>query len=78
MNPTKYIKNNQIAVKVIPNASQNRAVEEENGLRIYLHAVPEKDKANRELIKFFKEEFKMKVKVKAGAKSRQKLLEICG
>lgn len=76
MDLTKYIKNNLLAVKVIPNASQNRFIEEHNALKLYLKAVPEKDKANKELIKFFKDEFKMKVRIKAGAKNREKLLQV--
>lgn len=76
MDLTKHIKNNLLAVKVIPNASQNRLIEEHNALKLYFKAVPEKDKANKELIKFFKDEFKLKVQLKAGAKSREKILQI--
>ena len=76
MDLTKHIKNNLLAVKVIPNASHARIIEEHNTLKLYLKAVPEKDKANRELIKFFKNEFNLKVRLKAGAKRREKILQI--
>ena len=47
-----FISNQLIKIKVIPNASSTKLVEETGHLKLYLKAVPEKDKANKELIKF--------------------------
>ncbi|MEK6969781.1 MAG: DUF167 domain-containing protein [Nanoarchaeota archaeon] len=71
-----FISNQLIKIKVIPNASSTKLVEETGHLKLYLKAVPEKDKANKELIKFFKKEFKLAVEIKSGEKSREKVLRI--
>ncbi len=71
-----YIKNSRITLKVIPNAKSTRLVEEKETLKLYLHAPPEKGKANKELIKFFKKEFQLRVELISGAKSREKVLQI--
>ena len=63
-------------LKVIPNSSRTELVEENGQKKLYLKAVPDKAKANKELIKFFKKEFKLHVKIKSGARSRDKVLEI--
>ena len=76
MNLSLYIHNNLLHLKVIPNSSRNELKEENGQLKLYLHAVPEKDQANKELIKFFKKELGLKVLLKSGARSREKLLEI--
>ena len=76
MDLTKHIKNNLLKVKVIPHASQNRILEEHDSLKIYLKAVPEKHNANKELIKFLKEECDLKVRLKTGTKSREKILQV--
>ena len=52
--------------------------EEEGKLKLYLKAAPEKGKANAELIKFFKKELKLSVRIKLGESSREKTLEIIG
>ena len=54
MNINNYIKNNLLKIKVIPNSKQIKLKEENNQLKLYLKATPEKNKANRELIKFTK------------------------
>ena len=65
-------KDNLIKIKVIPNSSRTELV----GNKLYLKAVPEKGKANKEIIKFFKKEFNLKVEIKSGERSRDKILEI--
>ena len=74
MNIDKYIQNNLLKIKVTPNSKQTELKEENNQLKLYLKAVPEKDKANKELIRFFKKRFNLKVKVKSRGKSREKTL----
>ncbi|MFC1801349.1 DUF167 domain-containing protein [Nanoarchaeota archaeon] len=71
------IKNNQLRVKVTPNSSKTEIKSIEKSLvKINLNAPPEKDKANKELIKFFKKQFKLNVRIKIGKTSREKVLEI--
>ncbi|MBR9683052.1 YggU family protein [Candidatus Woesearchaeota archaeon] len=65
-----------IKVRVVPNSSKSELIEVEGKLKLYLKAVPEKGKANREVIKFFKKKFNLKVKIKSGEKSRQKVLQV--
>ena len=59
-------------IKVIPNAKEDKLV----GDTLYLKAVPEKDKANKALIKFFKKNLHLNVRIKSGEKSRNKVIEI--
>jgi uncharacterized protein (TIGR00251 family) len=70
------IKNNLLELRVVPHSSRTELVQENNQLKLYLKSVPEKDKANKELIKFFKKEFKLKVEILRGLKSREKVLKI--
>ena len=76
MNLNSYIQNGLLRIKVIPNSKQTELKEENNQLKLYLHAVPDKNKANLELIKFFRKEMKLRVKIKSGMKSREKVLRI--
>ncbi len=78
MDIQKYIKNNILQIKVIPNSSKNELIEEEHGLKLYLNAVPDKNKANLALIKYFKKELGLVVEIKSGLKSREKVLRIIG
>mgnify|MGYP001584778334 CR=1 FL=1 len=76
LNISKFIKNNTLAVKVIPSAGRTELKEENARLKLYLKSAPEKDKANMELIKFFKKNYHFSVRVKSGATARKKVLEI--
>ena len=72
----KYIHNNLLRIKVIPNASRTELKEVNGSLKLYLQAVPEKGKANQAVIKFFKKEYNLKVEIKSGSKSRDKVLRM--
>ena len=76
MDIRKYIFNNIIKLKVIPNSSRTKMIEENNSLKMYLKAVPEKNKANLELIKFFKKEFNLRIEIIRGMKGREKVLRV--
>lgn len=76
MDIKKYICNGQIGLRVTPHSSRTELVEEDGRLKLYLQAVPDKNKANLELIKFFKKEVGLKVEIKSGMKSRDKILRI--
>ena len=71
----KYIKDNQIRLKVIPNA-KNSLIEENGKLKLFLKSLPQKNKANSELVKFFKKKLNLKVEIISGLKSREKLLKL--
>ena len=77
MDIKQAIKNNRLTVKIIPNSPRNEIKSiENNKVRIAVAAPPEKNKANQELIKFLKKKFKLNVRIKSGATSREKILEI--
>jgi len=76
MDIQKYIKNNLLRIKVRPNSSKTELMEENGGLKLYLKAVPDKNKANKELMKFFKKEFNLNVTIKSGLTSREKVLKV--
>ena len=71
-----HIKNNKLELRVIPHSSQLKLIEENNQLKLYLTAVADDNKANLQLIKFFKKEYDLKVRIVSGMKSRNKVVEI--
>jgi len=71
-----YISNNLLHIKVIPSSGRTELKEENDRLKLYLKAPPDKNKANLELIKFFKKEWGLVVVIKFGATSREKVLRI--
>ncbi|MEA5596157.1 DUF167 domain-containing protein [Rivularia sp. UHCC 0363] len=70
----------QQRVKVKPNSKQQKIIEEEDGsLTIHLKSPPVDGKANQELIKVLSKKFdipKSYIRIKSGASSRQKLIEV--
>ncbi len=72
----RYITNNLLHLKVIPSSGRTELKEENGRLKLYLKAPPDKNKANLELIKFFKKELGLVVEIKSGATSREKVLKI--
>jgi len=67
-------------IKIIPKSSQTEIIEQkDNFLKIKLKAIPEKGKANAELIKFLAKHFKTaksNIKIIQGEKGRNKVVEI--
>ncbi|AGF53438.1 ssr5011 (plasmid) [Synechocystis sp. PCC 6803] len=67
-------------VKVKPNAKQSKVVYGDDGsLIIHVKSPPVDGKANQELIKLLAKEFNVSqqsIKIKSGAGSRQKIVEI--
>jgi len=66
-------------VHVKPNSSKNEIVnfdKDNNLLVVKIAAVPDKDKANKELIKFLSKKLKKKVNILKGLKSREKLISL--
>ncbi len=62
-------------VKVKPGAKEDKIVEENGEYVVWLKARPVDGKANEALVKLFKKELGMRVKVKSGFTSRKKTLE---
>lgn len=65
-----------LEVRVIPNSSRTELKEENGKLKLYLKSVPEKNKANSELVKFFKKNLGLKIEIISGKRSRGKVLKI--
>ncbi len=75
--------NNEVylRIKVYPNAGKTkiREIMEDETIKIDVAAVPEKGKANKELIAYLTKEFKINkenVKILSGVKDRIKLIKI--
>ena len=67
----------EIKVKVKTNKNKQEIQKiDENNYIINLKSSPIENKANKELIKLFSKELKLRVKIKKGLKSREKILEI--
>lgn len=67
-----------IKIKVIPNSKKTelREILPCGTQKIALCAIPEKGKANKELIKFYKKEFKQNIKIINGETNQYKTIEI--
>ena len=75
----QYIKNNHLKIIVKPNSPKTAIVKydsERDALIVNVHAKPEDNKANIEIIKFFTKLLRKKVSIKTGLKNREKILLI--
>jgi uncharacterized protein (TIGR00251 family) len=75
----QYIKNDHLKILVKPNSPKTEILKwdsERNVLRVNIHAKPEDNEANIEIVKFFSKLLKKKVVIKSGLRSREKLLLI--
>jgi uncharacterized protein (TIGR00251 family) len=75
----KYIINNHLKILVKPNSVKTEILkwdDEKKALRVNVHAKPEDNEANIEVVKFFSKLLKKKVVIKSGLRSREKLLLI--
>jgi uncharacterized protein (TIGR00251 family) len=69
----------KLKVRVVPKAKQNKLVEEDGRLKVYVTAPPVEGKANKALIEYLMEHFKVKrrqITIVQGQKSRDKFVEI--
>ena len=76
MNLSPYITDGQLLLKVIPNAKTTKIITENNLPKLYVKELPDKDKANKAVIKFFKKTYSLNVEIIKGKKSRDKVLRI--
>jgi uncharacterized protein (TIGR00251 family) len=75
----KYINNSYLQILVKPNSPKTEIIgwdEDKKALRVNIHAKPEDNEANVEVVKFFSKLLKKKVSIKSGMRSREKLLFI--
>ncbi len=79
MNITELIKTARyLKIIVKPNSDKNKIInydEDRNELKIEIAAPAEDNKANIEIIKFFRKLTRKNVRIKSGLTSRNKLLE---
>ncbi len=73
---TLFIHHSFLPLRVIPHAGRNELKEENGKLKVYLKAPAQDNKANEELLKFLKKEYKLSFRLKSGHKSREKVLEL--
>ena len=66
----------KIKIRVRPNSGKQEIVKSDNGYIAYLKSVPEKNKANAELINLSRKYFNKPVKIKSGLASKNKIIEI--
>jgi hypothetical protein len=70
-----------IELKIIPNARKNDIKKEGDKYKVYVTAPAVDGKANKKLIEFLSEHFKVKkssISIKRGELSRHKLMEFSG
>lgn len=75
----KYVENKTIYVRVKPNAPKTQVLgfdEAKKAVMIAVAAVPDKGKANKELVKFVSKLLGKKVEIISGTRSREKKLRI--
>lgn len=78
MNVSDYIKNDKLKVRIKPNSDKNEVegYDESRGVVVVRISEPARDnKANKELVRYFSDILGRRVRIKAGASSRTKLLE---
>ena len=79
MNIADYIKNNRLKIIVRPNSNDNEILgydELRSAVKVSIKAKPEDNKANIEVIRFFKKLLKKDVKIMTGLKNKEKILKI--
>ena len=79
INLKDYIHDNKFSIIVKPNSKKNEIIDydkEKEALKINIKAEPENNKANIEIIKFFKKILKKDIKIITGKTSKKKVLKI--
>ena len=65
----------EIKIKVVPNSKKDEIIED-NPLVVRVTDPPEKNKANRKVIKLLSKYFKNKVSIVSGLKSKEKIISV--
>jgi len=63
-------------LRVVPRSNRNELKEQDGKFKLYIKAVPEKGRANREIVRFFKKKCNLKVEIVSGEKSKDKILRV--
>ena len=77
INPADYVKDNSLRIIVKPGKRQNYVLGydyEKKALIVEIKAPAEQNKANKEVVKFFRKLLKKNVKIKSGHTSHAKVL----
>ena len=75
----QYIKDNKLKIVVKTNSPKTEITgfdKQRSAVKLNIHALPEKGKANLEIKKFFKKQFKLNIEIISGFKSKEKVLKI--
>ena len=75
----KHIINKTLSLIVKPSSPKNEILgwdEERKAIRVSIAAAPDKDKANKEVIKYFSKILGQRVTIKKGMRSKEKVIEI--
>ncbi|MFW6286208.1 MAG: DUF167 domain-containing protein [Nanoarchaeota archaeon] len=72
----KFNSKDIIDIKAKPNSSKSQIKWEDNKFIVNLISIPDNNKANEELIKLFKKQLNLRVKIIKGFKSKNKKIEI--
>lgn len=79
MDITGHIQNNFFKVIIKTNSNKTEITgydESKKALKMSVSSLPIEGKANIEIIKFFKKQYKINVEIKTGKTSKEKLLKI--
>jgi hypothetical protein len=66
----------RVPIRVVPNAKKDEVVADSGRLTVKTTAPPDKGKANRAVLKLLEKHFGRKVRLVAGEKSREKIIEV--
>ena len=72
---TTYLSKSTFSVRIATNSTLE-TLKEEGGIKLYLHAKAQNNKANLAMLTFFKKNYNLNLRIKLGQKSRDKVLEI--
>ncbi len=75
----EYIVDCSLSIIVKPSSPVSKVIgwdESKKALRVAIAAVPDKDKANKEVVKFFSKLLGKKVEIIKGMRSRKKVLKV--
>ena len=76
---SKYINNGNLKIIVKPKSKKTEIIGYDNDKKavlVNINAIPEDNKANLEVIKYFSKILKKKVRIKSGLTSKEKILQI--
>lgn len=79
INVSNYIQNNFLKIVVKTNSNKTEVTgydKSRNALKLNVASLPIEGRANIEIIKFFKKQYKLNIEIKSGKTSKEKLLKI--